>query len=335
MAAPLLVLLLMIFLIARFFDKDDQRAAEPTPSPEVQELDERSPLDDDSPAVDSVYYNGRLYTRRDDVRTLLIIGVDDMEITSSLSGRNSSQADMLVLAVVDDTAETITMVQINRDTMSDVPVLDTFGNYTGVTWEQIALAHTYGDGLEQSCENTANAVSRLFYGVPVDHYIALTMGAVPVLNDKVGGVPVTIEDDFTGVDDTLVQGEQVTLSGEQALTYVRARSDMPQETDQTNLARMERQRTYMAALTRRLQSKLSSNEAFLTQLYSAISRYVVSDLDGRDLLEYAAALNLYHYGGVITLEGEAAVGETYMEFTPDEEALQALVIALFYEGSAE
>ena len=237
-----------------------------------------------------------------------------------------------MLMIVDDTAKSISMLQINRDTMADVPVLDTFGNYSGVTWEQIALAHTYGDGLEESCENTAYAVSRLLYGIPVDHYLALTMGAVPVINDKIGGVTVPIEDDFSGVDDTLVQGTSVTLSGEQALTFVRARSSMTD--DASNLARMERQRTYMAELTRQLRSVLSDdNDAFMTELYSSVARYVISDLEARDLVEYTAALTTYHYSGVITPEGEAQMGETYMEYILDEDALQALVVALFYEGA--
>lgn len=32
-----------------------------------------------------------------------------------------------------------------------------------------------------------------------------------------------------------------------------------------------------------------------------------------------------------TIDGEAKVGQEYMEFYPDEDALQALVMSVFYE----
>ena len=40
---------------------------------------------------------------------------------------------------------------------------------------QLALAHTYGSGEEDSCENTVLAVENLLYGVGIDHYVSLTM----------------------------------------------------------------------------------------------------------------------------------------------------------------
>ena len=92
------------------------------------------------------------------------------------------------------------------------------GSFTG----QLALAHTYGSGEEDSCENTVLAVSNLLYGMEIDHYVSLTMDGVALLNDLVGGVPVEVLDDFSGIDDSLVQGETVTLRGRQALTYVRS-----------------------------------------------------------------------------------------------------------------
>lgn len=50
----------------------------------------------------------------------------------------------------------------------------------------------------------------------IDGYAMVNVGAVSVVNDMVGGVTVTIEDDFSEVDPTLKMGETVTLMGEQA-----------------------------------------------------------------------------------------------------------------------
>ena len=59
--------------------------------------------------------------------------------------------------------------------------------------------------------------SFLLGGTEIDHYLAMTMSAIPQINDLVGGVPVTVLDDFSGIDDSLVKGEEITLMGEQAL----------------------------------------------------------------------------------------------------------------------
>ena len=59
----------------------------------------------------------------------------------------------------------ISVIGINRDTMASMNVYDKNGRYSGRQTAQIALSHAYGDGLEESCENSLDAVSNLFYGL--------------------------------------------------------------------------------------------------------------------------------------------------------------------------
>jgi LCP family protein required for cell wall assembly len=287
-----------------------------------------SPLEDTSEAVPTIYYNGQQYIQNEALSTLLIMGIDDYELEESSTYRNSSQADFLLLAIFDDENKTCTLLQLNRDTMCDVPVLGMKGNYIGLTTEQLALAHTYGSGLEDSAENTVNAVSRLLYNVPVDNYLSLTMGAITELNDLVGGVTVTVEDDFTGVDDTLVQGETVTLLGEHAENFVRSR--MAMQDDSSNLARMRRQRTYMTALTEAIRAKVKEDSSFALEMYSTLADYLVTDCAVDQLADYSSQLVDYTLTEIITPDGEAIKGEKYMEFYVDENALQQLVVDLFY-----
>ena len=91
------------------------------------------------------------------------------------------------------------------------------------------------------CENTKNTVSSLLYGLNIDYYVAMHMDAISILNDAVGGVTVTVTEDFSQVDPTIHQGV-MCLNGEQALHYVRTRAEVG---DQLNLNRMKRQREYM------------------------------------------------------------------------------------------
>ncbi len=310
-------------------ENSDATVSESYASVATEEVgEEATDEEDEVETEDSIYYNGAYYVLNENLSTLLILGIDDFEVTESDTYRNSSQADLVLVAVFDEENKTCTLLHLNRDTMTNVSVLDALGHDVGVTYEQLALAHTYGRGLEDSCENTVNTVSSLLYGVEIDNYISLTMDAVSILNDAVGGVTVTIEDDFTGVDDTLVQGETVTLMGEHALNFVRARYSMTD--DSSNLARMERQKTYMVALTSALKSAASEDAAFLLETYTAIADYVVTDCDINAMADYGTRLSEYSLTDIVSPDGEAIKGEVYMEYYVDETALQQLVVDLFY-----
>ena len=147
--------------------------------------------------------------------------------------------------------------------MTDVPVLGIGGRPAGSVYGQLALAHTFGTGLEDSCDNTVKAVSDLLLGAPIDHYMALNMDAIPIANDAVGGVTVKVTDDFSAIDPSLPMGE-VTLRGEQATTFIRTRKGLG---DQLNLSRMQRQKVYMEGFLEALRAKRAGSDSFLLKMY--------------------------------------------------------------------
>ena len=288
--------------------------------------------ENDSVEIATLFYNGQQYAYKERLTSLLILGIDDAELAESAAARNQSQADFLLLAVFDPDSRECTLIQLNRDTMCDVPMLDADGNYIGLVNEQLALSHTYGNGMESSCENTVFAVSRLLYGVEIGNYFAVTMDAIPVLNDLVGGVTVTIEDDFSGVDPTLVMGETVTLTAENVEHFVRSRMNMVD--DPTNIARMRRQRDYMTALFSSLSSAVKKDSAFVVEAYSAMAGSLVTDCSIDEMSDYSERFSGYTLSEIVTPEGESVKGEKFMEFYVDEAALQELVIETFYEPVA-
>ena len=287
-----------------------------------------SPLNDDSEAVMLIQYNDREYRFNTDLNVLLLMGIDNYGLTEYENYQNDSQSDFLLLAVFDPADKTVTLLHINRDTMINVPLPDGNGGIYGYTFEQITLAHSYGSGMEDSCENTVLAVSDLFYGIPIDNYFAVTMDTIPIVNDLVGGVTVTVEDSFEGIDDTLIQGETVTLIGEQAEHFVRARQGMPEDT--SNVARMRRQQVYFTALISAMKQAFAENESFAVDLYTAIADYLVTDCTVNELYDYVSRLSVYSLSEILSPEGEIVQGEIYKEFYVDEEALQALAVDLFF-----
>ena len=275
-----------------------------------------------------ISYNGKEYGLKNNIETVLILGLDKFETENAESYNNDKQADFLMLLVIDHEKQSCTALHINRDTMAEMPVLGVAGDKVGTVTKQIALAHTYGNGKEVSCRNTADAVSWLLNNVEIDHYVSVTMDAVSVYTDLVGGVEVTVLDDFTGIDDTLVKGETVTLTGEHALNYVRTRYGLE---DSTNSHRMVRQRQFVEALYSKTIECLENNSGFAVEAGAKLSDYIVSDYTGNGLQQLAEKISGYQFVEICELEGENVVGEKHIEFYPDEESVTETVVKLFYE----
>ena len=319
--AVVLVLLAGMLLLQRWENTQDAPVSSSGPSSAV-EAD--APVD----GREITYYNGTAYARREDLETVLLLGVDKFEGETPEGYINNQQADFLLLLVLDEENETCTPIQLNRDTMTQIQILGVTGEPAGTFTGQLALAHTYGSGEEDSCENTVLAVENLLYSVGIDHYVSLTMDGVALLNDLVGGVTVEVLDDFSGIDDSLVQGETVTLQGQQALTYVRSRGGME---DSSNLHRMERQRQYLAALQQQLKAAVQQEDGFTLDALLQLNEYMVSDCTVNQLSDLGDSLAAYQVSDILTTPGDAQEGEEFMEFTVDEDALQQLVMDVFYE----
>ena len=165
----------------------------------------------------TIIRDGIEYFPRQDITVLLVMGID-MEGPVEDSGyhRNEGSADMVALMIFDETGKDCSILYLNRDTMLNMPVLGIDGRPAGTSFAQLALSHTYGNGLETSCENTKKAVSDFLYGIQIDYYISMHMDAIALLNDAVGGVTVHVTEDFSKVDPSIPMG-RVTLRGKQAM----------------------------------------------------------------------------------------------------------------------
>lgn len=272
-------------------------------------------------------YSGQTYAQRPQLQTYLLLGIDEEgPANGSQSYSGGGQADVQMVLVLDHANQTWQLLQINRDSMVEVPVLGVTGQVVGTETQQIALAHAYGSGGKDSCRNAVTAVSTLLEGQAIDGYMALNMDAVAVLNDLAGGVTLTVTSDFSAVDDTLTEGETVTLTGDQALTFVRSRKDVD---DQTNLARMARQRQYLAALQQQMAGK---DEEFALQAYDAVADYMVTDIGSATAVDIGEYLKTYTEQPLLTIDGELTDdGTGSAAYILDEDSRLRTVLTLFYQ----
>ena len=148
------------------------------------------------------------------------------------------------------------------------------------------------------------------------------MSAIGVLNDLVGGVPVTIEEDMTAIDPAFVQGRTLTLNGTQAESFVRARKSME---DDTNLARMARQRQYLDSFQKQARAAFNSDSDFMMKLVGKLSDYLQSDLTAQQLQDLVTNLDKAEIAPIRYAEGTLRKGEKYYEFYPDKLSLWEMV----------
>ncbi len=273
---------------------------------------------------DTITWNGIEYVRKEHISTMLLLGIDKTgKMESNGSYINDQQSDFIVVIVLDETTNTYDVIQIDRDTMSEVQRLGLGGAVVDKYVMQLALAHTYGDGMEDSCENSVEAVES-FLGVDIDHYLAMNMSAVETMVDTVGGITVTIMDDFSDVDESLIEGETMTLTGSQCVTYVRSRWGVG---DETNITRSARQRDFIYQLLTQMHEK---KDLGLQGLVSTAD-YIVTDLSANRLNSMVEQICDAECNGIVYPDGEAVLGEEFMEFYADEDSVREIVMSLFYE----
>lgn len=281
---------------------------------------------------DWVKHNGVIYDYNEDIITFLVMGIDKMdeEVKQVYGEIAGGQADAIFLLVFNPHNKTTKVIGINRNTMTDVEIYDEYGNYMTTYEAQIAVQHGFGDGVEGSCELEKRAVSNLFYQLPIHGYAAINMSAIETINDAVGGVEVTPEEDFETKDFFFKKGETIKLDGEQAFAYVRGR-----KLDQIGSAdrRLSRQKQYLTAFIKQAIAMNDSKPTLAVDIYKAISKQMTTDVTVEELSYIASTVNSYSFDNdsFYLLKGTTTMGDQFEEFHVDEDDKYEKFLEIFYE----
>lgn len=326
LAIPILalVIVLAIVILVAMGKQDDAVAAEETP------LATEQTAADEKWQEGVIYYDGQAYRYNNHLKNYLFLGIDgDEKVTAAKDGISGGQSDAMFLLIEDTQKETLSILAINRNTMAPIDIYDKDGNYIGQQEAQICLQHGYGNGQKLSCSRAADAVSRLLYNVPINGYMSIRMGAIPKMNDAVGGVQVEVLNDLSdpsrGVD--LKQGETVTLTGDEAYVYLRSR-DL--DTFDSSTLRLERQIQYLTGFFSQAMGLARQDKSAAVDIYNSMSDYLVTNMDATGMLTETLQYS-FDDSQVYTVPGETVMGEQFEEYHVDEDALYQLILELFYE----
>lgn len=272
-----------------------------------------------------VVYNGKTYEYNKNITSILFMGVDKRELEETEVNGTGGQADVIVLFAVDTKTGKISMINISRDTMTDVTVYSANGGYVGSQEQQLCLAYAYGDGKKTSCENTVNSVKGLFYNIPIKSYLALDLDGIAAVNDSIGGVDVTSPETIGD----FVNGQNYHLEGSLAESFVRSRNH---ESADANTLRMQRQQVYATQFMNKVISATKEKITTPVDLFNSSSPYTCTNLNPSKILYLAQSVVMSNGMSVEmnTVPGEAKMGETYAEYYVNESEFYELFLNVFY-----
>lgn len=156
--------------------------------------------------------------------SVLVLGVDERE-------DDAGRSDTMIVMAVNPEVNSTKMLSIPRDTYTDI---------IGKNFkDKINHAYAFG-GIEMAMETVEHLLD-----IPIDYVVQVNMESFKEIVDAVGGIKVNNTFDFKLGDDAFSKGE-ISLSGEEALSFVRMRYEDPRG----DFGRQDRQKQVIQAVLR-------------------------------------------------------------------------------------
>lgn len=274
----------------------------------------------------TVIWQGSTYTYNDHLSNFLFLGVDTREKAETEVGNaDAGQSDALYLLSWDRVENRVTLISIPRDTMTPIEVFDRNGDSLGVTENHISLAYGYGDGSFKSLELSKNAVSGLFYGLPIQGACAMSLDGIPEMIKSFGDITVTVPNDSLAEKyPEFREGAEVAITPENAEIFLRSRDT---DVSQSAIDRMERQQAFLDAFG----NAAAADPSKVTKLYEDLMPYLVTSISNDWFVKLIGALSTDETVERWTVPGDGVEGEQFDEYHVDNTALYENIIETFYK----
>ena len=278
----------------------------------------------------TVTWQGKTYKYNQNISNYLLLGVDKRTPAETRVGKaDAGQADALFLLSLNRKTKEMTLISIPRDTMTDVESFDLEGKSLGKSKDHISLSYGYGDGGAESCKLTQEAVSNLFYGLPIQGYLAMNLDGIPELTKSVGGLTVTVPNNSLEYEyPEFAEGAEVTLTEENTEVFLRSRDV---DESQSAIYRMERQKAFLDAFSKKAKECYEQNAKFAADLFVAIKPYTVTNISEDRLMKLFQTADEGDGYTEWTVPGEGTQGLSYDEYHVDDDALYTKVMETFYQ----
>ncbi len=207
--------------------------------------------------------------------TVLLLGTDvvyneGVGRRKADSAAFNGRADTILVARLDPIRNSITVLQIPRDTQVHIP---------GYGTQKVNAANAIGG------PDTARRVVSELLGIPIDHFVILNVQGLVKAVDEVGGITVQVPKRMQYMDWTAklkidLEPGWHTLTGNQSMGFVRYRHDALGD-----IGRVQRQELFMrATLDKALKPE---SWGHLPKLLQLSKEYVYTDMNEGDLMRLA------------------------------------------------
>lgn len=276
---------------------------------------------------EGITYKGKTYVYNDHLSNYLFMGIDTKGDMETAESGDAGQADAVFLVSVDRVTKEMQVISIPRDTMTEIEMFSVSRKSLGLMENHINLQYAQGDGKTESCELMETAVSSLLGEIPIHGYCSINMDGIPIMTEAVGNIQVVIPDNsLEEVNPEFTEGAEVTLTKDNVEQFVRYRNT---GREQSALVRQDRQKIFIEAYMKKAQEQYAKDASFVTGLYESMKPYMVTNI-GNDLFVKLLSVAQEGKSSVHTLPGKGAQGEYFDEYRVDEEALQEMIISVFY-----
>lgn len=278
----------------------------------------------------TITYKDKTYKLNPNLISVVFLGVDKTLAESNNIGE-AGQADAIYILTYDTVSQKCKIIPVSRESMVDVQLYSSNNEAIGIEQMQLCLAYAYGADEKTSAENTISSLSKLFYNIPFDSYITLDWNAIVPLTDAIGGIKLNILEDVPAYNPIFRKGENVTLTGEDALTYVRSR-DM--ESLNSNNDRLARQKQFLTSYLSQFITKAKKKPSTVTKLLNVADEYMYTNLSSNKIVYIASEIlpNINDTGDIdfLSIQGKTKQGDVYAEFYPDDANLYETILNVFY-----
>ncbi len=289
---------------------------------EKEEIKEFQTFDDGK----TVSWKGKKYHYNENIVPVAFMGIDDFDLEAGDADKGVGQSDTNMVMAFNTATGEVSMIVIPRDAMADVEVYSDTGTYAGIQKMQLCLAYSYGDGEETSCENVVTSMERLLCGIKISNYASLDLRGIVSLNNAVGGVDIVCLEDIG----EFVKGETYHLIDDAARDYVQRRDTTKFNSD---ALRRERQLQYAKAFAKKAVEACLSDFSTVTKLYNAAMDYTCTNITLSEFTYLASTVlenKNISFDNIHVLEGEAVMGDRFMEVHLDAENILETVLKVFY-----
>jgi LCP family protein required for cell wall assembly len=212
--------------------------------------------------------------------TLLLVGSDDR---SGLSRKQRAQlklgrldygrhTDTMMLVHISESDGRLMIVSLPRDSFVEIPP---WQDESGKTFarEKNRINVAYGRGGPPLAVSTVEQAT----GLRIDHYLEVDFAGFTNIVEAVNGVEICVDEDLNDPPSGLkISAGKSVLDPAQSLAFVRAR----QLDASSDIGRVERQRSFVLALGKKLLSKETLTDPVqLNNVINAISRSLRADND--------------------------------------------------------